>query len=150
MKLRPIGARYLLETVESGAVLGRYSFIGLHPLLEIECSQRQSWVRTADGQKFAVEADDPTRILAAVLELLRPAASETPGNLLGGAVGYLSYEFIRHMERVPRQVDDGAGRGAGPVPRTPVAGHVRPPEPQAVRAHDAARWQSVDRPGADQ
>jgi anthranilate synthase component 1 len=101
LKLRPVGARCLLETVERGAVLGRFSFIGLHPLLELVANGAATVLRTEDGGSFPVDGADPTRVLQATLELLRPAVAQQPGDLLGGAIGYLSYEYVRALERVP-------------------------------------------------
>jgi anthranilate synthase component 1 len=102
LKLRRAGARYLLETVEAGAVLGRYSFIGLHPLLEIECTEQQASLRTPAGTVFTLSGrNDPSQLLHCVLRLMQPAASKTPGNLLGGAVGYLGWEYLQFLENVP-------------------------------------------------
>ena len=115
LKLRRLGARFLLETVERGAVLGRFSFIGLDPLVELTCHADRTIFTTADGRAFAAGGlPDPTRALAAILDALRPASGPEPGDLLGGAVGYLAYEYVRALEEVPIHE---AGAAAPPLAR---------------------------------
>ncbi|MDQ6771453.1 MAG: chorismate-binding protein [Candidatus Dormibacteraeota bacterium] len=79
---------FLLESVEGGERLGRYSFIGHRPRpLEL-----------AEG--------DPLPALAAIAaERLAPVAGMP--RFVGGAVGYLGYETARHFERLP--VAEGTG-----------------------------------------
>jgi len=109
LKLRRHGARFLLETVERGTTLGRFSFIGLHPLVEIECSPRRTRILTSDGRTFECpDSFDPSRVLGAFLDLLRATEPPGPGDLLGGAVGYLSYEYIQFIERIPAREADAS------------------------------------------
>lgn len=102
LKLRRVGAIALLETVERGSILGRYSLIGLKPLLRVECRNDRATAVTADDTRFECPIErDPTDLLQAILEAFELDAPTEPGNLLGGAFGYLSYEYIRYIERVP-------------------------------------------------
>ena len=104
LKLRGLGARFLLESVERGTVLGRYSFIGLDPLLEIECDLERAVALAPDGTRFEVEVrEDPNELLRAILRCMSAGAPEEPGNLLGGAVGSLSWDFVQSIEDVPVQ-----------------------------------------------
>jgi anthranilate synthase component 1 len=73
---------FLLESVEGGERLARYSFIGFRPR-EVELGE-----------------GDPLGALAAVLAE-RPAPVPGLPRFIGGLVGYLGYETSRHFERLP-------------------------------------------------
>ena len=100
---------FILESVEGGTQIARYSFIGA------DCA---ATVTLRDGV-LTTEGDLPTDVsqyedpLEAVAELIAPfaaAPSEQLPRFTGGAVGYLGYDVIRHFEpRVPRP--KGAGLG---------------------------------------
>ena len=86
LKVREGRYSFLLESVEGGERLARYSFIGANPY-EV--------IRTGPGEAFE---GDPLKPLEEALAGLR--AVEAPGlpRLTGGAVGYVSYEAVRHFE----------------------------------------------------
>ena len=85
---------FLLESVEGGERLGRYSFIGTEPY-------RVEAFAHADG--------DP--LLAVEDELGRFRSVPVPGlpRFHGGAVGYLGYEAVGHFERLPLPEHDALG-----------------------------------------
>lgn len=94
-KLRGQGPAFLLESVEGGENVSRYSFIGCNPRKIIS-------VRPGEG--------DPLKLLEAELSGYRPV--EVPGlpPFTGGAVGYLGYEFIHSVEpTVPLAAKDELG-----------------------------------------
>jgi anthranilate synthase component 1 len=98
LRLQP-GSRhpFLLESVEGGEAIARYSFLGRDPV---------AVVRAGAG---AAEGGDP---VAALRAALRPwHAVRLPGmpRFTGGAVGYLSYDVVRTIERLPRSVPDDLG-----------------------------------------
>ena len=98
LKVREGNHSFLLESVEGGERLARYSFIGANP-----------WrvIRTGPGEEHE---GDPLIPLEAALAGLR--AVELPGlpRLTGGAVGYVAYEAVRHFEpRVPANETDPVG-----------------------------------------
>ena len=86
---------FLLESVEGGERLGRYSFIGTEPY-RVLTSQPDS-------------ADDPLRLIED--ELRRFALVPVPGlpPFHGGAVGFLAYDAVRHFERLPAPAQDTLG-----------------------------------------
>jgi anthranilate synthase component 1 len=109
LKIRNGGSAFILESIEGGERLARYSFIGAGPLLDVTMRDGIAAVEHA-GQTRTLSYVDP---LAALAEILEPYRSEVyPGltlpRFLGGAVGYLSYEAVRRFE--PRV---GAAPGAG-------------------------------------
>jgi anthranilate synthase component 1 len=107
-KLRPLGAVYLLESAERDGRLGRYSFLGCRPFGHLEADARE--VRVRWGDILEVTHGSPLDALRRVLARLRPAPGEGPlPPFWGGAVGFLGYELIHHLERIPRLPDDGTG-----------------------------------------
>jgi anthranilate synthase component 1 len=94
-KLRGTGPAFLLESVEGGENVSRYSFIGCNPRKVIA-------VRPGDG--------DPLRLLEKELAGYRPVAVPGLPPFTGGAVGYLGYEFIHGVEKtVPLAARDELG-----------------------------------------
>ncbi len=111
LKVRGDRPAFLLESIEGGERLARYSFIGSDPLEILTLGDGIARVEGAAGTRETAYVD-PLAALAAVLAPYRSA--ETPGSRLprfvGGAVGYLSYEAVRAFEpRVPAA--PGAGLG---------------------------------------
>ena len=85
---------FLLESVEGGERMGRYSFIGTEPY-------RVSALEHEDGDPLAVvEAE-----LGAVPLGARSGAAALPRR----AVGYLGYEAVGHFERIPQPAVDALG-----------------------------------------
>ncbi|MBN2412529.1 anthranilate synthase component I [candidate division KSB1 bacterium] len=99
--------RFLLESVEGGAQRGRYSIIGDSPLAVFKnknnVSQLHNFV-TGDVNQFT---GDPFHFLKKILQkYVNTPASDTPF-INSGLFGYLSYDSIRHIERLPElAVDD--------------------------------------------
>ncbi len=103
---------FLLESVEGGAARGRYSIIGMQPDLIWRCRNGQAEVnRHALSAPHAFVAE--TR---GALESLRALIAETrlevPPHLppmSGGLVGYLGYDMVRLMEKLPEKNRDEIG-----------------------------------------
>lgn len=99
---------FLLESVEGGQSLARYSFIGADPYLTIRFEDGVAYANQS-GYKQAIPYDDP---LLALQSFLTPyQAVNVPGLplFLGGAVGYLSYESVRYFEKLPVAANDPNG-----------------------------------------
>ncbi len=100
---------FLLESVEGGASRGRYSIIGLAPDLVWRCRGGRAEInRHALSAPHAFVAED-----AAPLDSLRTLLAESrldvPEHLppmCGGLVGYLGYDMVRQMERLPEKNAD--------------------------------------------
>jgi anthranilate synthase component I len=108
LKLRGFQPRFLLESVEGGERLGRYSFIGLGDGIEIKLD--------AHGLTIGAERRALPQDRAALLEALRAAlaraseagalpAAPAVGSIpfTGGLVGYAAYDVVRYFERLPRK-----------------------------------------------
>ncbi len=91
---------FLLESVEGGERLARYSFIGTEPYRTL---------RTGAGIAGAV-AKDPLQVVEEELSRFQPVAVPGLPRFTGGAVGYLGYEVVRYFEgRVPAPENDPLG-----------------------------------------
>ena len=95
---------FLLESVEGGERVARYSFIGTEPYKVIRTGAPQGAPPAAGAEDQG--AIDP--LLAIQQELARSRAVPIEGlpRFLGGAVGYLAYEAVRHFERLPLPAPD--------------------------------------------
>jgi anthranilate synthase component I len=109
-KLRGLGASFLLESVEGGEHMGRYSFIGTHPRAIL-----RAWPdRIVLEEEGRWQSFDPAQ--GHVLDVLRanlpsydgPAPEGLP-RFTGGAVGYMGYDLVRHFERLPNRPTDAMG-----------------------------------------
>jgi anthranilate synthase component I len=90
---------FLLESVENGEKVGRYTFIGLNPYKRIVSRGRDLTI--TEGRKTVHLQGD-------VFDLLRESLSgHTPARVPGlppftaGAVGFLSYDVVRQIEKLP-------------------------------------------------
>jgi len=102
---------FLLESLEGGEKWGRYSFIGLSPLLIFGSKGSQVFQEYPDGSRQWQETQDPLEEFQRILEGFKPAhipLTESP-RFLGGAVGYLGYDMVRFMERLPEHLTDDVG-----------------------------------------
>jgi anthranilate synthase component I len=106
------GAAFLLESVEGGAVRGRYSMIGLDPDLVWRCRNGVADISrdpASGGEGFAPDERPP---LASLRALIAESAIDLPGDLppmSAGLFGYLGYDMVRLMERLPEPNPDALG-----------------------------------------
>ena len=95
---------FLLESVEGGSVRGRYSIIGLAPDLVWRAQGPQASINATplvDPDAFQPEPDDT---LTSVRSLLSTSAIDLPEGLppmSAGVFGYMGYDTIRLIERLP-------------------------------------------------
>ena len=95
---------FLLESVQGGAVRGRYSFIGLRPDLIWRCRGGQAEINRRPASDAAAFVPCPTPPIQALRELLAESQIELPASLppmAAGLFGYFGYDMVRLMERLP-------------------------------------------------
>jgi anthranilate synthase component 1 len=107
LMLKLTGARsdaFMLESVTGGEVRGRYSIIGMKPDLVWECrgtKARLNRLARYDRNTFEDEREDP---LTSLRSLLAESRIDLPDGLpaaSAGLFGYLGYDMIRLVERLP-------------------------------------------------
>ena len=113
---------YLLESVEGGERLGRYSFLGVGPrrLLEVRDGRAQILERPVSVDRYdpelpshASDAPDPLEAIRAFVPRRRVEPVEGMPRFTGGAVGALAYDAISSFEpRVPLPESDPVGTPA--------------------------------------
>jgi len=103
------GARYsfLLESVEGGERIARYTFAGANP---------EEVFRYAGGacvlespNRILWEERDPVTFLRARMDRFRPVRLPGLPPLVAGAIGYFSYDMVRLIERLPKRLRDDIG-----------------------------------------
>jgi anthranilate synthase component I len=105
---------FLLESVQGGETRGRYSVIGLKPDLIWRCRGGKAEINrdvSADAGRFLPDADADAPLIS-LKRLVREAQMELPPELPPMAVGlfgYLGYDIVRHMERLPSPPPDVLG-----------------------------------------
>ncbi len=103
---------FLLESVEGGSVRGRYSIIGMNPDLVWRCHGNQAEInRHAVSDRHAFEACEEGS-LDALRRLIDESHIDLPEELppmAAGLVGYMAYDTVRLMERLPAPNPDVIG-----------------------------------------
>src|SRR5271166_1521038 len=88
LKLAPFRPRFLLESVEGGERLARYSFIGFGESLEVRLDASGLYVGGAHGPRPASRAEFLGSLRAALARAPKPLPNLPGVPLLGGLVGY--------------------------------------------------------------
>ncbi len=98
---------FMLESVENGEQVGRYTFIGLAPFKRIVARGRS--ITITEGKKVIQIADDIFAVLRQALSGHKPARLPGLPPFTAGAVGFFSYDAVRQIERLPAQAKDELG-----------------------------------------
>ena len=103
---------FLLESVEGGSVRGRYSIIGFKPDVIWRCTKNKAEInRRARADAHAFEPLEG-RPLETLRTLIRECQMELPPGLppmASGLFGFLGYDMVRDMERLPDKNPDPIG-----------------------------------------
>ncbi|CAA7613721.1 anthranilate synthase component I [Magnetospirillum sp. SS-4] len=107
---------FLLESVEGGAVRGRYSILGLKPDLIWKCQGNRAWINRNARSKSSGFTPCPVAETSGTLNSLRALVAEcridTPPHLppmSAGLIGYMTYDMVRLVERLPDSNPDPIG-----------------------------------------
>src|SRR5215472_15506119 len=103
------GARYsfLLESVEGGEKIARYTFAGANPEEVFRYANGACVLESRD--RLIWEERDPVSFLRARMERFRPVRLPGLPPLVAGAIGYFSYDMARLIERLPKRLRDAIG-----------------------------------------
>jgi anthranilate synthase component 1 len=100
MKLRGEGASFLLESVEGGERIARYSFIGIKPRAQYIIRGGEIEIIESDSTRVITldEKVDPTYFLQEEMSRFKFVPQAGVPRFIGGLVGYLGYESVRFFE----------------------------------------------------
>ena len=99
-KINEKGISYLLESVEGGENVARYSFLGSNPSLVIESKGNTiRFIRAHKVDEYATE--DPIEEIKKYMAKFTFVHIKGLPRFCGGLVGYLGYDMVRFMEDIP-------------------------------------------------
>lgn len=98
-KLKQAGPSYLLESVEGGENLSRYSFIGCRPRKVFVCGPETTEIRQPGKPTQTVPTpQDPLTLIEAEMQGYKPVTIPGLPRFTGGAVGFVGYEYVSRIE----------------------------------------------------
>jgi anthranilate synthase component 1 len=105
----PDDVAFLLESVEGGEQVGRYSFLGVNPkgIITFKDNVMTRTYRGETTTRELADGEDPLHALQQEFDRVTPVHIEGLPRLVGGAVGYLSYDVVRYFERLPETATAG-------------------------------------------
>ena len=95
---------FLLESVEGGEKIARFSFLGCNPYLIL--SARGELVEIIRGKETLKRKGHLLDVMKKVTERYQPVKQPGLPPFVGGAVGYFAYDTIRWVENIPQQGED--------------------------------------------
>ena len=96
---------YILESSVGPRKLSEYSFLGFNPQLKISLKGHNIEINDSDGSKYNHNVDDG--IFTDLQKLVNGHATENNlARLVGGFVGYVSYDSVRNWENLPDEKSD--------------------------------------------
>jgi anthranilate synthase component 1 len=109
LKLQQSGQpSFLLESVEGGEALARYSFLGVGARATLKTKGREVWIcENGQTEHFELESGrDPLHVLEERMARYRFVGLPGLPRFCGGAVGFLGYDLVRFFERLPNPPRD--------------------------------------------
>src|SRR6266498_2119563 len=89
---------FLLESVERGEQIGRYTFLGARPYMQLQA--RGGEITLERGRKREGRSGNIFQIAKELLQQHKPASIPGLPPFLSGAVGYCSYDIVRQLENI--------------------------------------------------
>lgn len=105
LRLRAEGtSSFLFESVEGGERFARYSFIGRNPILTLKCKGKQTTIE--DQTSSTTTEENFFELINRTIKQYRQAPLEHLPRFTGGLVGFIGYDAIRFVERIPDSARD--------------------------------------------
>jgi anthranilate synthase component 1 len=98
------GDAFLFESVEGGEKWGRYSFLGTAPRAVIK--SKGSGVEIIEAGEKNLKEGDPIEIIKDYMSAYNFVDVPGAPKFSGGAIGYIGYDAIRHIEKLPEMTED--------------------------------------------
>jgi anthranilate synthase component 1 len=95
---------FLLESVERGEQIGRYTFLGARPYMTIQARGQDAMLR--QGKRRESRRGNIFQIVKEELRRHRPALVPGAPPLTAGAVGYFAYDTVRQLEKIGQSAKD--------------------------------------------
>ena len=95
---------FLLESVEGGEKIGRYTFMGVQPFLRLESRGEQITIER--GRRVEHRTGNIFEIIKELLQEHHPADMEGLPPFTAGAVGYCAYDIVRRLEDIGEHTAD--------------------------------------------
>ena len=105
VKLKPLGANVLLESVEGGEKWGRYSVIGIGNLVTVKSKEKFTEINRNGRIEIKETENDPLSILKEEFRKYRAYKTPNLPRIWGGFFGYLGYDTVKFFEPKIRQVN---------------------------------------------
>ena len=99
---------FLLESAEPGRSFSRWSFVGVNAVASLSTVDGDA-VWTGELPEGVPDGGDPFEVLGAAWRALKGPRLPGLPTLTGGFVGYLSYDVVRRIERLPEKAVDDLG-----------------------------------------
>lgn len=100
---------FLLESVEGGEKMARYSFIGITPSLIFQSIGKAILIQRGKKKEHFMASKTPLDELRKLMEGFRQAPVGNLPPFSGGAVGYMGYDVVRFFEKLPDKNPDAYG-----------------------------------------
>jgi len=95
---------FLLESVERGEQIGRYTFLGVRPYMRV--TAREGKVEIERGRKRETLRENVFHVLKRLLREHQPATVPGLPPFTAGAVGYFAYDVVRQLEKIGEHAKD--------------------------------------------
>jgi anthranilate synthase component 1 len=95
---------FLLESIERGEHIGRYTFLGARPYMELQARGENIVIRR--GSRTENRSGNFLKILKDFLRQYKPASLAGLPPFTAGAVGYFAYDGVRHLENIGEHAKD--------------------------------------------
>ncbi|NNG47652.1 MAG: anthranilate synthase component I, partial [Deltaproteobacteria bacterium] len=92
---------FLLESVEGGEKWARFSFIGFDPYIRFRVDRKTVTITRGEKIEVRTVTNDPMKELEGILSGIRYVRAEGLPRLSGGAVGFIGYDYVRNIEKIP-------------------------------------------------
>ena len=107
LKLGQEAPTFLLESVERGENLGRYTFMGLGHSQVLESKGKQAIIHNgSENHEITLLDQDPLHLIQEILNSRQPITMPGLPPFCGGAVGYTSYDIVNFFEELPHPEHD--------------------------------------------
>ncbi len=95
---------FLLESVERGEQIGRYTFLGARPYMQVRARGKDIVIQR--GKKTEKRQGSAIQVIKELLRQHRPAAVPGLPPFTAGAVGYFAYDAVRQLENIGEHAKD--------------------------------------------